>query len=180
ALVKGFVELHGGTVGVTSRRGDERGTVFTLRLPLSQFTETPAVTEQGTNVQPLRILLIEDNLDMLQTLSTILSLDGHHVYSAVDGITGLDAIRTRKPDLVLCDIGLPGECNGYDVARQVRTDGDIARTFLVALSGYGQEQDRRRAQESGFDRHLLKPLDFAELAKVLADAMPMSSPDDAP
>lgn len=172
ALVKGFVELHGGSVNAHSQ-GEGRGAVFSVRLPLSQFVQENTQTENaGTDVRPLRVLLIEDNPDMLQTLGTILRLDGHEVFSASDGVSGLKLIREKTPDLVLCDIGLPGGCSGYDVAREVRTDGEIADTFLVVLSGYGQEQDRRRARESGFDRHLLKPLDFGELAKVLADVKP--------
>ena len=172
ALVKGFVELHGGTVEAHSD-GPGKGAVFTLRLPLVQKRDSqPVKNETALPRQHLRILLIDDNADMLQTLSMLLGIEGHQVITAGDGESGLQAIRENLPDLVLCDIGLPGLLDGYAVARAVRADPKLAGLFLVAVSGYGQERDRQRAKDSGFDSHLLKPLDFGELAKVLADVKP--------
>lgn len=174
ALVKGFVELHGGVVEAHSE-GVGQGSTFTLRLPLVEREAPPqAVDESTKRVQPLRILLIDDNRDMLQTLSTLLSMEGHRVSTAVDGDSGLAMIHTTKPDLVLCDIGLPGSLDGYVVARAVRAEPDLAGVSLVALSGYGQEQDRQRAKDSGFDNHLLKPLNFEELTTVIASIKPSS------
>jgi PAS domain S-box-containing protein len=175
ALVKGFVELHGGSVEVRSE-GLGRGAAFTLRLPLIQRqTQTHTENELLNAPQRLQILLIDDNPDMLQTLSTLLLMEGHEVTTAADGDCGLDLIRATQPDLVLCDIGLPGSLDGYAVARAVRADPNLAGIHLVALSGYGQERDRQMAKDSGFDDHLLKPLNFAELAHVIASASARSN-----
>lgn len=175
ALVKGFIELHGGTVEAHSE-GQGKGAVFTLRLPLLQSGgDKPQKDEAAQLRQRLRILLIDDNTDMLQTLSTLLTMEGHEVATAVDGESGLEAIRATALDLVLCDIGLPGALDGYAVARAVRADADLSGVYMVALSGYGQERDRQRAKASGFDSHLLKPLNFGELAEVLASASHHSS-----
>ncbi len=172
ALVKGFVELHGGTVEAHSE-GVGKGAVFSLRLPLAQKRgKQPGKNETALPQQRLRILAIDDNADMLQTLSILLGMDGHEVTTASDGERGLQVMRASPPDLVLCDIGLPGLLDGYAVARAVRGDPDLAGVYLVAVSGYGQERDRQRAKDSGFDSHLLKPLDFSELAKVLAHVKP--------
>lgn len=167
ALVKGFVELHGGTVDARSE-GPGKGSVFTLRLPLMQRQRSSTIADELAQVeQHLRILLIDDNVDMLQTLSTLLLMEGHEVATAEDGDSGLEMIRASVPDLVLCDIGLPGSLDGYAVARAVRAEPRLADVNLVALSGYGQERDRQLAKDSGFDNHLLKPLNFGELTKVL-------------
>lgn len=172
ALVKGFVELHGGSVEAHSE-GVGKGSVFTLRLPLVQpEMRSPSVNELAKVPHSLRILLIDDNADMLQTLSALLLMEGHQVTTAADGESGLELIRATRPNLVLCDIGLPGALDGYAVARAVRADDALAGVSLVALSGYGQERDRQRAKDSGFDNHLLKPLNFGELAKLLADVEP--------
>lgn len=177
ALVKGFVELHGGTVEAHSD-GPGRGSVFTLRLPLMRRrSQSPKVDELAKAQRRLRILLIDDNPDMLQTLNALLLMEGHEVTTAEDGESGLEIIRTTGPDLVLCDIGLPGLLDGYAVARAVRADPHLATMNLVALSGYGQERDRQRAKDSGFDNHLLKPLNFGELAEVIAAAGERQSVD---
>lgn len=170
ALVKGFVELHGGSVEACSE-GSGRGSTFILRLPLVQaeWAEASEV-HPPLPMQPQRILVIEDNADMRDTLQTLLILHGHEVFAAGDGVNGLALAREVQPILVLCDIGLPGECDGFVVARSMREDPELASIRLVALSGYGQEQDRQRARQSGFDHHLLKPIDFAELSAVIAQA----------
>jgi len=170
ALVKGFVDLHGGVVEAHSE-GLGCGSTFIARLPLAQAP----LAENTVKISPvpahqLRILLIEDNSDMRETLRAILNLHGHEVFTAADGAVGLGIVRKTRPDLVLCDIGLPGEYDGFGVAQQIRADPELADVYLVALSGYGQEQDRQRARQSGFDHHLLKPVDFAALASVIADA----------
>lgn len=175
ALVKGFVELHGGSVDVVSA-GLGKGSTFTLRLPLMQRQTAAKPLDELANVsQQLRILLIDDNPDMLQTLSALLLMEGHQVTTAADGDSGLELIRANRPDLVLCDIGLPGTLDGYAVARAVRAESSLASISLVALSGYGQERDRQLAKDSGFDNHLLKPLNFADLAAVIASVSPLSS-----
>jgi DNA-binding response OmpR family regulator len=104
---------------------------------------------------------------MVETLAALLSMDGHETRCAYDGESGLRLIKSEQPDLVFCDIGLPGELDGYAVARDVRKDAAINKTFMVALSGYGQGKDKKLASESGFDNHLLKPVDFKELTAMI-------------
>jgi CheY-like chemotaxis protein len=116
---------------------------------------------------PLSVVLIDDNRDMVETLATLLSLDGHEVKCAYDGESGLQLVKSVKPDLVFCDIGLPGGRDGYAVARSVREDPAINNIFMVALSGYGQEKDKKLALESGFNEHLLKPVDFNGLTTMI-------------
>lgn len=106
----------------------------------------------------LRIIIIEDNLDTLETMKDLLVLFGHEVVAADDGESGLSAIRLGRPDVVICDIQLPGAIDGYAVARAVRKIPSLASTFLIALTGYGQKRDIELALESGFDLHLLKPV----------------------
>lgn len=114
----------------------------------------------------LHILVVEDHPDAAESLKMLLEITGHRVDLATDGSSGLDAVRRLRPDLVICDIGLPG-MDGYAVARALRESEETRAVYLVALSGYGQEEDRRRAQEAGFDRHLTKPVDFATLTALL-------------
>lgn len=167
ALIKGFANLHGGTAYARSA-GLGRGAEFVFRIPLaaSQAPERQlaTITPKGA---PLKIVLIDDNRDMVETLAALLSMDGHHVECAYDGTTGFELIKSAHPNLVLCDIGLPGGMDGYAVARKLRDDPDIQHTFLVALSGYGQEKDRKLAFECGFDDHLLKPIDFKSLTNMI-------------
>jgi len=115
------------------------------------------------------VLLIEDNLDAAVSLKEALEIEGHCVEMAHSGRDGLDKARTFVPDVVLCDIGLPG-LDGYEIARQLRADTRMRGTLLVAVSGYAAEDDRLRAAEAGFDRHLGKPLTMERLSEVLADA----------
>jgi CheY-like chemotaxis protein len=99
----------------------------------------------------------------------LLELDGHAVDVALDGASGVSAARRHRPDIVLCDIGLPGGMNGYEVARQLRASPGLEDVMLVAVTGYGQDEDRQKSAAAGFDRHLLKPIDFAELGMLLND-----------
>jgi signal transduction histidine kinase len=168
ALVKGLAELHGGQVRVESA-GLGRGATFTVRLPLAA-DGGPHVEQDGppaAQSTPRRILVIEDNQDAAETLRDILELVGHTVEIAFSGQAGVEAARRIHPEVVLCDIGLPG-MDGYAVARALRQDPATAAIHLVALSGYGQDEDRRQTREAGFDEHLTKPVNFAELEAVLA------------
>lgn len=113
------------------------------------------------------ILIIEDSIDAAESLKEVLELDQHHVELAHTGDDGVARARAHPPELVICDIGLPG-MDGYDVARALRRDPRFARTHLVALSGYAQREDRDRAREAGFDTHLAKPPDLDLLAHILA------------
>ncbi len=166
ALVKGIALLHGGSVTAHSD-GPGRGATFRLRLPLAEPGRTAAAPESApAPAGGARVLLIEDNVDAAEALRMLLALHGHEVTVAADGVAGLEAARSLRPDAVLCDIGLPGAMDGYAVARTLRAESMTA--LLVALSGYGQEEDRRRSREAGFDLHLVKPVPWSELAKVLA------------
>jgi CheY-like chemotaxis protein len=112
--------------------------------------------------------VIEDNVDAAESLGLLLELIGHPAEVALDGAAGLAAARRLPPDIVLCDIGLPGALDGYAVARAFRADPDLRAAFLIALTGYGREEDRRRALEAGFDTHLTKPADLDDLRRLLA------------
>lgn len=158
SLVRSLVELHGGRVTVESA-GPDQGTAMGLRLPLAASPETPA-GEGG-----LSVLIIEDNRDAAEALEMLLTMAGHRPELASDGPTGLEAARRLQPDVVLCDIRLPGDVDGYEIARRLRAEG--TRSYLVALTGYGQEHDRQRSREAGFDLHLTKPVQPDELFRLL-------------
>ena len=164
ALVKGLVELHGGSVEADSRG---QGSTLTLRLPLQDGVAAPVPSEPAGKPggSALRILVVEDNRDAADSLQILLDLSGHQAEVAYTGQDGVDASRRIRPQVVLCDIGLPGGMNGYDVARALRPE--LPGTCLIALTGYGQEEDQRKAREAGFDRHLTKPVDPAALLHLL-------------
>ncbi len=168
ALVKGLVELHGGEVRVASE-GQGRGTELTIRLPLgSQVVPARPVNVAARSPRcSHRILVVEDNVDAAESMRTLLALTGHQVEVTYTGVEGVEAARRFRPRVVLCDIGLPGGMDGYAVARTLRADPDLSSAFLIASTGYGQVEDQRRSREAGFDAHLTKPLDFAELQRLL-------------
>ncbi len=172
ALVKALVELHGGSVEAASP-GLGRGTEVVLRLPLTAVAEEGDMVEvpaEAAPERPRRCLVIEDNVDAAESLAMLLQLSGHETEVAFDGAVGIAKARSFRPDVVLCDIGLPGRLDGHGVARAFRADPELQRTFLIALTGYGQEEDRRRALDAGFDAHLTKPADIEELKRLLAKA----------
>ena len=166
ALVKGLVELHGGTVEARSD-GPGKGAEFTLRLPIDRAAEVPkpAPSERPSRAVR-RVLIIEDNVDVADSLREALGFLKHTVEVAYSGPEGLAKAREFKPEVVLCDIGLPG-MDGYDVARAFRADPALAGTFLVALTGYALPEDQSKAQQAGFDRHLAKPAGVSDLQKIL-------------
>jgi PAS domain S-box-containing protein len=168
SLVKGLVELHGGNVQASSG-GPGCGTELSFWLPLSKKAPVPtkALPPPAVPAQQLRILIVEDNQDTAKTLRVLLKRYGHEVTLAHAGTTGVETAKRWHPDVVLCDLGLP-EMDGYGVARTLRNDPDTASTRLIAVSGYGQEEDRKRSEEAGFDLHLTKPVDPAELQRLLA------------
>jgi PAS domain S-box-containing protein len=168
ATARGLVELHGGTITVRSE-GAGRGAEFTVRLPLAEAPTPELGAATPGAVRPLRVLVIEDNEDAGETLKDLLELSGHVVRIAADGPSGLDLAHDFLPDLVLCDLGLP-RMSGYEVARALRADEALHGALLVALSGYTQYDDTRRAGESGFDRHLSKPASPEVLDEVLHQA----------
>jgi signal transduction histidine kinase/ActR/RegA family two-component response regulator len=170
ALVKRLVTLHGGTVSASSA-GPNRGSEFVVRLPrVSDATATPHSTEAKDLLhRARRIVIIEDNRDFRSGLRMLLELWGHRVEEAANGGHGLELVRASRPEIVLVDLGLP-DFDGYAVARSVRSAPGGDAILLVAITGYGRPEDRRQAQEAGFDVHLTKPVDAAELAEVLSRA----------
>lgn len=168
SLVKGLVELHGGEVCAVSE-GAGRGSEFIVRLPLQPepvaVTEMPAAPKRATT--RLRVLVVEDNRDAADSLKLLLTLFGYEVNVAYTGPSGVATAKAWKPDIVLCDIGLPG-LDGYGVARELRQDPGTAGARMIAVTGYGGDDDRRRSREAGFDAHLTKPADPAALQQLLA------------
>jgi PAS domain S-box-containing protein len=166
ALVKGIVELHGGRV-MASSDGPGSGSEFTIRLPLdhSPSIHAPAVPDSNVSVRGYRILLIEDNPIAARSTRLLLEQSGHTVEVAHDGANGVETARRFRPEIVLCDIGLPG-MDGYRVAETLRLELGNDGAYLIALSGYAQNDGR--APKAGFNAHLTKPLDFAQLEKMLA------------
>jgi CheY-like chemotaxis protein len=169
ALVKGLSELHGGTVKAESE-GIGRGSTFTITLPFTATETRPQAAPTGEEGAPSgngkRILLIEDNRDAANTLQMLISRMGFEVDVAYSGFDGLDAAKRILPDIVICDIGLPG-LDGFAVARALRSDSATSDAFLIAQSGYGQADDVQRAMDSGFNLHLTKPVDFNKLQRTL-------------
>jgi two-component system CheB/CheR fusion protein len=166
--VKGLVELHGGSVAIASD-GLGRGTEVSFRLPVAVGPdEAPRPVPEARSARR-RVLVIEDNDDAASTLGAVLELCGHEVRVALDGPSGFAEAHAFFPDVVLCDLGLPG-MTGYDVARALRADGALGKPLLVAMSGYAQPEDRQRALDAGFDRHVAKPTPLAKLEQVLAEA----------
>ncbi|MDI1432455.1 hybrid sensor histidine kinase/response regulator [Polyangium sorediatum] len=167
-LVKNIAEMHGGTVEACSE-GRGKGSEFIVRLPALPVTDLPSGPRPpagGCPAGPRRILVVDDHADVAESLSMLLRIAGHEVHTALDGCAALEAARTFRPEVVLLDIGLPG-MNGYEVASVLRRDPAQAETILIALTGYGHEEDRRRAREAGFTAHLVKPVDLATLERVL-------------
>jgi CheY-like chemotaxis protein len=171
ALVKGLVQLHMGTVEALSE-GHNKGAEFRIRLPLAAGGAAASVAGPDTAVaSPLRILLIEDNVDAAESARMLLGHQGHEVETAFDAEGGLSAARRFGPDVILCDIGLPG-MDGYQIIRKIREDTQLKPIYVVALTGYGREADRNQALASGFDLHLTKPIDWPTLAATLGRARP--------
>ena len=166
AVVKRLVEMHGGSVSARSA-GPGQGAEFSIHLPLIEPpVESPPLPPAGA-VAPLRILVVDDNQDSADSLAMLLQIDGHDVATAYAAQTALQRAQSIKPDIVLLDIGLP-EIDGYEVARRLREMPELHGVRLIALTGYGQAEDRRRTRDVGFDGHLVKPVDLAELNQAIA------------
>jgi PAS domain S-box-containing protein len=167
ALVKGIVELHGGSVEARSG-GEGQGAEFVVHLPIVPAPEPKPADPTAVPAahQVLRVLVVDDNADAAESLAELVRMHGHEVEVAYDGPTAIAKAIAAVPDLVLCDIGLPG-MNGYEVARALRSDPALATTRLVAISGYAQPEDVERATEAGFVGHISKPPDPAALERYL-------------
>jgi signal transduction histidine kinase/CheY-like chemotaxis protein len=172
-LVKNLVEMHGGTVEAHSA-GLGKGSEFVVRLPLMALrTEKPDDEEftepdQETPKSSRRLLVVDDNHDAAQSLALLLRLKGHEVRVANDGPSALEIASSFPPDMIFLDIGMPG-MDGYEVARRLRQQAGLEKVVLVALTGWGQQEDRRRSREAGFDHHLVKPAEAKVLEDLLAE-----------
>ncbi|HYU43934.1 MAG TPA: ATP-binding protein [Vicinamibacteria bacterium] len=174
-MVQRLIALHGGTVAARSP-GPGHGSEFVVRLPLTQIpsaepspvSDAPPVPAAGPK---LRVLIVDDSEDAVESLAMLLGLWGHDVMTATDGAAALDLVSRKAPHVVLLDIGLPG-LSGYEVAKRIRAHEGGKDIVLVALTGYGQADDRRRAQEAGFTDHLVKPVVPETLQRLLAGIEP--------
>lgn len=166
SVVKKLVEMHNGSISARSD-GLSRGATFEITLPRAATPAAQVSDSVASRIVARRILIVDDNVDAASTLSELLQLDGHEAKPAFSAQDALVMAASFKPDIVLLDIGLP-HMDGYEVARRLRASELNGHTTLIALTGYGQVEDREKALAAGFDAHLVKPLDFAALAKLLA------------
>ena len=177
ALVRQLVELHGGTVHATSP-GPNRGSEFTVRLPLASglapIVALDEIAPASGQAKPLRVLVADDNEDALESLALLLEVCGHEVRKASDGQETLQAVTAWRPDVALLDIGMP-LLDGYEVARRIRSEPWGTQLFLVAVSGWGQSEDRQRATEAGFDLHFRKPIGLPILEGILEKAQRLNA-----
>ena len=171
-LVRQIVELHGGKIEARSD-GIGRGSEFVIRLPVATASPADVAVEPvaATPIPvPKRILAADDNRDAAESLAALLELDGHEVRVVFDGEAAIESLATFVPDIALLDIGMPKR-NGFDVARHIRTQPWGEDCYVVALTGWGQEPDRARAREAGFDAHLVKPVEPGVLSRLLANGV---------
>jgi CheY-like chemotaxis protein/nitrogen-specific signal transduction histidine kinase len=168
ALVRRIVELHGGRVQAKSE-GPGKGSEFIVRIPMSRAPVTPETPREKPEVlQPLRILVVDDNVDAADSLALLLQQSGHDVRTVYDGPAALREVQATNPHLVLLDIGMP-HMSGYDVARAITAMNLPAPPMVVAVSGWGQPADKERAREAGFDRHFSKPVGDEHIQELLAE-----------
>jgi PAS domain S-box-containing protein len=173
SLAKSIVELHGGSIAAKSD-GEGKGSEFIVRLRTSDgATRQHATPDDSGSADTARrktggrrVVLAEDNLDLLQVVAMLLRKEGHDVVTAADGLEALEKVRTERPDVALLDIGMPG-MNGYDVARRIRAEPWGRNIMLIAMTGWGQGKDKRMALEAGFDKHLTKPVDAKDIHGIL-------------
>ncbi len=174
-VVQRLAEMHGGTVTATSE-GPGKGSEFTVRLPaLARGAELPLSNgserlerEDGASIKGCRVLVVDDNVDTANVIARLLKRAGHAAHLAYSGTEAIEVARTISPEVVLLDIGLPG-ADGYEVCRQLRAEPCCKGAKIIAISGYSQEEDRRRSKAAGFDHHLVKPVELQDLKALLAD-----------
>ena len=172
-VVKKLVQMHGGAITARSQ-GVGKGSEFTVRLPAAKPPEpadAPGAAPTDSETATARILVVDDNVDTTDAMARLLKLQGHDVQTAYNGWQAIKAAQAHSPEFVLLDIGLPG-MDGYAVADRLRRDGSCKRAVFVAMTGYGQDEDKHRSQEAGFDYHLVKPVDHDALARLLSQARP--------
>jgi signal transduction histidine kinase len=168
-LVKRLVELHGGTVTASSA-GRGKGSEFIVRVPAlrSRSDSKDVRVRPATERKPSHVLVVDDNVDAAECIGVMLELKGHKVQVVHDGFAAVEAAKRDKPDVILLDIGLPGR-DGYEVAEILRADPELAKTKIVAVTGYGKEDDRQRSAAAGMDHHLTKPVDLEDLDQLMGD-----------
>jgi CheY-like chemotaxis protein len=170
ALVRRLVELHGGSIEATSE-GPGRGSTFTVRLPLAQPADAPEAAPLSDRAPggaaPFRVLIVDDNIDAAESLGALLEIDGHEARIAHDGDSAVRMAAEFRPRVVFLDIGMPGK-DGYQVARELRSQDTTRDSILVALTGWGAHDDRARTREAGFDHHLTKPAGLAAVQALLS------------
>jgi PAS domain S-box-containing protein len=169
-LVRTLVEMHGGAIDVHSD-GPGRGSEFVVRLPVlagaAEEPSRPVAPARAAAVARRRLLIVDDNEDGAESLAMLLAFHGHETHKAYDGVEAIAAAERLRPDVVLLDIGLPG-LNGYEACRRIREQSWGKEIFLVALTGWGTDEDRQRSREAGFDTHMVKPVDYDALLDLLA------------
>jgi PAS domain S-box-containing protein len=176
-VVKKLVEMHGGAITAKSE-GPGKGSEFTVRLPAAKRAAAPSMEAkagaEAVASESRRILVVDDNEDAALSIAMLLESCGHEVLTAFSGVEAIEVARLHQPDAILLDIGLP-VMNGYEVASRLRAEGCCENALVVAISGYGQEEDRRRSRAAGFDHHLVKPIDIDVLIKLLAGSRSRTS-----
>ncbi len=167
--MKQLVELHGGSVEARSE-GRGKGSEFVVRLPVLESAESaaapPAIASPPPASGQRRILIADDNVDAADSLAMVLELMGHEVRTAHDGRAAVEVAASFRPDLILLDIGMP-TMNGYDACRRIRDQPGGRDTIVVALTGWGHDDDKRRSHEAGFDHHVVKPIDLATVKRLV-------------
>ena len=166
-LVQRLVEMHGGSVEARSA-GEGQGSEFVVRLPALSETTHSVVPEPIARQQPpgRRILIVDDNRDSADSLAMLLEIAGPETFMAHDGLEAIEAVEKHRPEVVLLDIGLP-KLSGHDVCRRVRSESWGKDIVVIALTGWGQDEDRRKSEEAGFNGHLVKPVNYDELLELL-------------
>jgi CheY-like chemotaxis protein len=171
AVVKRLVELHDGVISASSE-GLGKGSRFTVVLPLfpsrPEVAKIGPVTATAATAGPLHVMIVDDNVDAAQMLSVRIAVDGHEVHTEHASVAALRAAAARPANVYLLDIGLP-EIDGLALARCLRANADTAHAVLIAVTGYGREEDRAASREAGFDFHFVKPVDSGELLTLLAE-----------
>jgi signal transduction histidine kinase/ActR/RegA family two-component response regulator len=177
-LVRGLIELHGGSIEARSD-GLGKGSEFLVRLPVLDLPAAGPQELPGESAEPLRgtrrLLIVDDLRDSADMLATFLEMNGHEVHTAYDGEEAITAAERFQPEVVLLDIGMP-KVNGYEACRHIRRQPWGKEMFLIALTGWGQEDDRRRTEEAGFDHYMVKPADPATLLQLLASTRARLNP----
>jgi CheY-like chemotaxis protein len=181
-LARRLVELHGGRIDVASD-GAGHGSEFTVRLPAISLAATHEVPKsdpspaESAAPAPLRILVVDDNVDAADSVAWLFRQQSHDVRTTHDGRSAIGLATEFRPQVVVLDLGLP-QLDGYEVSRRLRTLPDTRDALIIAVSGYGQDEDRRRSSQAGFDHHFIKPVDFQTLLGVLREAEDNRSPDE--